>query len=89
MAFGNRINEISKKYEKEIDEYKFIQFVLNKQNLETKKYADSKGIKMIADRQVAFSDRDTWAYQSLSLTDGVLDVLRIIFQKTDKHGDFL
>ncbi len=67
MEFGNRINEISKKYAKEIDEYKFIQFVLNKQNLETKKYADQKGIKMIADRQVAFSDRDTWAYQSLFL----------------------
>ncbi len=35
--------------------------------METKKFADSKGIKMIADRQVAFSDRDTWAYQSLFL----------------------
>lgn len=67
MQFGNRINEISKKYEKEIDEYKFIQFVLNKQNLETQKLAKKLGIKMIADRQVAFSDRDTWAYQSLFL----------------------
>lgn len=67
IEYGKRIDEISKKYEKEIDEYKFIQFVLNKQNLETKKYADSNGIKMIADRQVAFSDRDSWAYQSLFL----------------------
>ena len=66
-AYQKRIEELSKQYTKEIDEYKFIQFVLNKQNLETKKLADSKGIKMIADRQVAFSDRDTWAYQSLFL----------------------
>lgn len=27
---------MSKKYAKEIDKYKFIQFVLNKQNIETK-----------------------------------------------------
>jgi len=67
IEFGKRLDEISKKYSKEIDEYKFIQFVLSVQNAKTKEYADSKGIKMIADRQVAFSDRDTWAYQSLFL----------------------
>ena len=67
IEYGKRIDEMSKKYAKEIDKYKFIQFVLNKQNVETKKYADSKNIKMIADRQVAFSDRDCWAYQSLFL----------------------
>ena len=67
IEFGKRIDEISKKYAKDIDEYKFIQFILYKQNLETRKLADSKGIKMIADRQVAFSDRDCWAYQSLFL----------------------
>ena len=66
-AYEKRIDEVSAQYAKEIDKYKFIQFVLNKQNMETKKFADSKGIKMIADRQVAFSDRDTWAYQSLFL----------------------
>ncbi len=66
-AYEKRIDEVSVQYAKEIDKYKFIQFVLNKQNMETKKFADSKGIKMIADRQVAFSDRDTWAYQSLFL----------------------
>lgn len=66
-AYEKRIDEVSVQYAKEIDKYKFIQFVLNKQNMETKKFADSKGIKMIADIQVAFSDRDTWAYQSLFL----------------------
>ena len=64
---GKRLVEISKKYEFDIDKYKFIQFVLSKQNAETKDYAKSKDIKMIADRQVAFSDRDIWAYKSLFL----------------------
>ena len=67
IKYGERINEISKKYSDEIDFYKFVQFVLSKQNQKTLDYAKKKGIKMIADRQVAFSDRDCWAYQSLFL----------------------
>jgi len=62
-----RIAEIKEKYEDEIEFYKFCQFVLDRQLEETKKYAKKHDIKMIADRQVAFSDRDTWAYQSLFL----------------------
>jgi 4-alpha-glucanotransferase len=88
IEYGNRINEISKKYSREIDEYKFIQFVLNKQNLETKKYADSKGIKMIADRQVAFSDRDTWAYQSLFLDGWCLGCPPDYFSKDGQAWGF-
>lgn len=71
MEFGDRINEIEKKYTDAINFYSFCQFVAFKQSEETKEYALSKGIKMIADRQVAFSDRDCWAYQSLFL-DGWL-----------------
>lgn len=67
MKFGERINELEKKYSNEIEFYAFCQFIAQKQIEETKKYALSKGIKMIADRQVAFSDRDCWAYQSLFL----------------------
>lgn len=67
IEYAKRIEEITKKYLKEIDRYKFIQFVLNAQNEATREFAKSKGIKMIADRQVAFSDRDEWAYQSLFL----------------------
>lgn len=67
LEYGKRIEEISKKYADEIDFYKFVQFVLAKQNQKTSEYAKKKGIKMIADRQVAFSDRDCWAYQSLFL----------------------
>ncbi|MBO7672255.1 4-alpha-glucanotransferase [bacterium] len=67
MNFGNRIEEIEKKYSDEIDKYKFTQFICAKQNEETLSYAIKHDIKLIADRQVAFSDRDSWAYQSLFL----------------------
>lgn len=67
MEFGKRINELEKKYSAEIEFYSFCQFVAHCQIESTKEYALSKGIKMIADRQVAFSDRDCWAYQSLFL----------------------
>ena len=87
-AYQKRIEEVSKQYTKEIDEYKFIQFVLNKQNLETKKLADSKGIKMIADRQVAFSDRDTWAYQSLFLEEWSLGCPPDYFSKDGQAWGF-
>lgn len=65
IEFGERIKEIEAKYANEINFYSFCQFIAYRQIEETKEYALSKGIKMIADRQVAFSDRDCWAYQSL------------------------
>ncbi len=88
IEFGKRIDEISKKYAKDIDEYKFIQFILYKQNLETRKLADSKGIKMIADRQVAFSDRDCWAYQSLFLEGWCLGCPPDYFSKDSQAWGF-
>ena len=88
IEYSKRIEEISKKYKKEIDEYKFIQYVLYKQNLDTKNYADSKGIKMIADRQVAFSDRDTWAYQSLFLEGWCLGCPPDYFSKDGQAWGF-
>ncbi len=88
IEYAKRIDEISKKYKKEIDKYKFIQFVLSKQNAQTKKYADSKGIKMIADRQVAFSDRDCWAYQSLFLEGWCLGCPPDYFSKDGQAWGF-
>ena len=88
IEYAKRINEISAKYSKEIDRYKFIQFVLNKQNEETRKYASSKGIKMIADRQVAFSDRDSWAYQSLFMPDWCLGCPPDYFSKDGQAWGF-
>ena len=62
-----RIKEISKKYEDTIEKYKLEQFIVQKQSDETLEYCKKLGLKLIADRQVAFSDRDNWAYQSLFL----------------------
>lgn len=61
------IKELKEQYSDVIGFYSFCQFVAAVQNEKSLKYAKSKGIKMIADRQVAFSDRDNWAYQSLFL----------------------
>ncbi|MBR1425290.1 4-alpha-glucanotransferase [bacterium] len=88
ILYAKRIEEISKKYSKEIDRYKFIQFVLHKQSSETKKFADELGIKMIADRQVAFSDRDTWAYQSLFLEGWCLGCPPDYFSKDGQAWGF-
>ena len=88
IEYAKRIEEISKKYSREIDEYKFIQYILNKQSVETKKYADSKGVKMIADRQVAFSDRDCWAYQSLFLEGWCLGCPPDYFSKDGQAWGF-
>jgi len=88
IEFAKRIDEISKKYAQEIDEYKFEQFILYKQNLETMKLAESKNIKMIADRQVAFSDRDCWAYQSLFLEGWCLGCPPDYFSKDGQAWGF-
>ncbi len=88
IEFAKRIDEISQKYAKEIDRYKFIQFVLNKQNEETRKFAKSNDIKMIADRQVAFSDRDEWAYQSLFLDGWCLGCPPDYFSKDGQAWGF-
>ena len=87
-AYEARIKEIKDKYADEIEFYKFCQFVLEVQNEETKKYALSKNIKMIADRQVAFSDRDTWAYQSLFLEGWFLGCPPDYFSKDGQAWGF-
>ena len=87
-VFAKRIDEIKDKYKDDIEFYKFCQFVIEKQNEETKKYALSKGIKMIADRQVAFSDRDAWAYQSLFLDGWFLGCPPDYFSKDGQAWGF-
>lgn len=88
MEFAKRIEEISNKYADEIDFYKFVQFVLEQQTQETLDYAKHKDIKMIADRQVAFSDRDTWAYQSLFLEGWMLGCPPDYFSKDGQAWGF-
>ncbi len=72
IKFEKRIAEIKEKYADEIEFYAFKQLLAFLQNEKIKEYALSKDIKMIADRQVAFSDRDVWAYQSLFLDGWML-----------------
>ena len=86
--YEKRISEIKEKYADDIEFYKFCQFVLEIQNEETKKFALKKGIKMIADRQVAFSDRDAWAYQSLFLDGWFLGCPPDYFSKNGQAWGF-
>lgn len=88
LAYGARITELEAKYADEIDYYKFVQFVLNKQNEETGKFAHEHNVKMIADRQVAFSDRDTWAYQALFLEGWMLGCPPDYFSKDGQAWGF-
>ena len=85
---GNRLVELSEKYAYDIDKYKFIQFVLSEQAKDTLDYAKSKDIKMIADRQVAFSDRDIWAYKSLFLDGWMLGCPPDYFSKDGQAWGF-
>lgn len=62
-----RISEVQCEFAEVIDFYYFTQFVCYAQKQETLKFAKKNNIKMIADRQVAFSDRDIWANQSFFL----------------------
>ena len=88
MEYAKRIKEIETKYAKEIDFYKFCQYVLSCQSEETKKYADKKKIKMIADRQVAFSDRDIWAYKQYFLDGWCLGCPPDYFSKNGQAWGF-
>lgn len=83
-----RIEEIEINNADEIEMYKFIQFVISKQNEETREFAQKHDIKMIADRQVAFSDRDTWAYQSLFLKGWCLGCPPDYFSKDGQAWGF-
>ena len=83
-----RQKELKLKYGQEIDYYSFCQFLISKQNESTKKYALKHNIKMIADRQVAVSDRDSWAYQSLFLEGWMLGCPPDYFSKTGQAWGF-
>ncbi len=65
--YASRLQEIKEKYNQEIEYYYFVQFVANAQKQDIIKYTLKKEIKMIADRQVGFSDCDLWSTQKLFL----------------------
>jgi len=64
-----RMIEIKENYGEEIEFYQFVQFLAYMQKQDTKKFVLKKGMKTIADAQVAFSDRDFWANQYYFMED--------------------
>ncbi|MCR4881355.1 MAG: 4-alpha-glucanotransferase [bacterium] len=88
IAAEDRIEQIKRDYGYEIDFYSFCQFLISKQKEAMKNYALKNGIKMIADRQVAFSDRDCWANQSLFLKGWCLGCPPDYFSKDGQAWGF-
>lgn len=83
-----RIEELNEKYKDVIGKYKLAQFLTALQSEKTREYAKSKNLKMIADRQVAFSDRDNWAYKSLFLDGWCLGCPPDYFSKDGQAWGF-
>jgi len=83
-----RIEEITEKYKDVIEKYKLAQFLTALQSKNTRLYAQKKNLKMIADRQVAFSDRDNWAYKSLFLEGWCLGCPPDYFSKDGQAWGF-
>ncbi|MBY0404547.1 MAG: 4-alpha-glucanotransferase [Cyanobacteria bacterium] len=67
-----RMSQLKSEKAETIDFYCFGQFIANQQQEEIKTQADALGVKLLADRQVAFSDRDLWAYQGLFMNHFLL-----------------
>ncbi len=88
IAASQRIEQIKQDYSYEIGFYNFCQFLISRQKEEMKNYAVNNGIKMIADRQVAFSDRDCWANQSLFLKGWCLGCPPDYFSKDGQAWGF-
>jgi 4-alpha-glucanotransferase len=62
-----RVQEIADKHSDTVELYKFSQFIVHEQHRELREHAKRLGIKLYGDRQVGFSPRDEWKYQSLFL----------------------
>lgn len=86
--FAARRKEIEEKHADDIEFYSFVQFLAAYQSEQTKKFALKKKIKLTADRQVAFSDRDVWAYKSLFLDGYMLGCPPDYFSKDGQAWGF-
>ena len=58
-----RQDEIKEKYSKDVDFYKFKQFIGYKQHAETKQKLNDENIKLFGDCLIGFSHRDEWAFK--------------------------
>ena len=63
------IQEIRNKYQDVISFYKFCQFVVHAQHEQLRYLTKALHMKLYGDRQVGFSPRDAWHYQSLFLKE--------------------
>ena len=88
IAASERIEQIKRDYAYEVNFYSFCQYLASRQKAEMKNYALKNSIKMIADRQVAFSDRDCWANQSLFLKGWCLGCPPDYFSKDGQAWGF-
>ncbi len=86
--YAARLEEIKEKYNQEIEYYYFVQFVANQQKQDIIKYTLKKDIKMIADRQVGFSDCDFWSSQKLFLEGWSLGCPPDYFSKDGQDWGF-
>jgi 4-alpha-glucanotransferase len=80
--------ELKKTHTEAISAYQFAQFVWNEQKREFLDFAKTNEIKMMADRQVGFSDRDIWANQHLFLKDESLGCPPDYFSKDGQAWGF-
>jgi 4-alpha-glucanotransferase len=83
-----RIRELELKYAPVIGAYQFSQFIAAKQREEFKQIGEQLGFQTMADRQVAFSDRDRWAYQKLFLADWLMGAPPDFHSKTGQAWGF-
>lgn len=87
-VFTERMKNIKEKHADDMEFYSFVQFIAALQNEETRKFAMKKGLKLTADRQVAFSDRDVWAYKSFFLEGMMLGCPPDYFSKDGQAWGF-
>ena len=83
-----RLAQIKTDFAQEIEYYSFCQYIADAQKETIKEFALKNNIKMIADRQVAFSDRDVWANQSLFLQGWFLGCPPDYFSKDGQAWGF-
>ena len=61
---NSRIKEINSQYSEEIEFEKFVQFIADKQQTESKKEFNKQGIDIYGDCQIGFSQKDVWTHKS-------------------------
>ncbi len=65
----DRVSSVRAKYASEIDFFQFCQFIAHQQHLEFREFAATLKLKLYADLQIGFSQRDMWALRHLLLSN--------------------